>query len=332
MTSERELYPLQFKTIYKQKIWGGNRIYAYKGMIAPVEHIGETWEISPMKGNESVVSYGPLKGENLVQLTEEYGARLLGQQVFDRFGGKFPLLIKLIDADQDLSVQVHPDDQYARVHHDSWGKTEMWYILQSIPHSIIYAGWKKQTSPQELHEIVKSDKVLEYLSHHHPEAGDVFYLPAGKVHTIGEGNMLLEIQQASDITYRLYDFNRTDSEGHQRELHINDAAEVLDYTIDHQGIQPYPHDIWDEPVLLAESPYFCTSLLQLTQSYEMPLSERDSFTILFLEEGEVIVQSGTESYPLTPGAFLLLPAILPTITLKPSTARAKLIETYVPKL
>lgn len=332
MTSETQLYPLQFETIYKQTIWGGNRIYAYKRLIAPVENIGETWEISPMKGSESVIKNGPLKGENLVQLTDQYGAQLLGKHVYDRFGGKFPLLIKLIDANRDLSVQVHPGDQYAETHHNSWGKTEMWYILESTPTATIYAGWKKATTPEQLREIVKSDEVMAYLDTHEPHSGDVFYLPAGKVHTIGAGNMLLEIQQASDITYRLYDFNRTDAQGHTRELHIEDGANVVDYSVNQNGTEEYSRDTWDRPVLLVKSDYFVTHMLQMTELYEMSLAERDSFTVIFIEDGEVSVQSEEGTQTLQKGEFLLLPACLESIKFQPITSKAKIIETYVPKL
>lgn len=326
--SKTSLYPLRFQEVYKQTIWGGNRIYQYKGASAPAEGIGETWEISPMEGDASVVSEGPLQGKSLIEVTNEYGSQLLGQQVFDRFGGKFPLLVKLIDSNQDLSVQVHPNDQYAAQHHDgSWGKTEMWYILDHTDDAQIRAGWRKATTPEQLPELVKTDEVMAYLDSHKPSVGDVFYLPAGKVHTIGAGNLLLEIQQASKITYRLFDFNRRDAEGNTRELHIEDAANVIDYSLNDHGADPYDRTIEDQPVVLAESPYFRTSLLQLTEDYTCDLSERDSFTILFIEEGVVVVNS---EYLLERGEFLLLPACIDKLHL--ATTGAKVIESYVPRV
>lgn len=322
------LYPLRFQEVYKEIIWGGNRIYRYKGTPAPAEGIGETWEISPMEGDASIVAEGPLKGKSLIEVTEEYGSLLLGQQVFDRFGGKFPLLVKLIDANQDLSVQVHPDDDYAAKHHQgSWGKTEMWYILEHTDDALIRAGWQKETNPQELPELVKSDEVMTYLDSHKPKTGDVFYLPAGKVHTIGAGNLILEIQQASKITYRLFDFNRTDAQGNTRELHIEDAVKVIDYSLNDHGADPYDRTLENQPVLLAESPYFRTSLLRLTDDYSCDLSGRDSFTILFVEEGVVVVNG---EYLLERGQFLLLPACIGRLHL--ATTGAKVIESYVPQV
>lgn len=322
------LYPLRFQEAYKQTIWGGNRIYQYKGTTAPAEGIGETWEISPMEGDASVVSEGALKGKSLIEVTEAYGSQLLGQQVFDRFGGKFPLLVKLIDSNQDLSVQVHPNDSYAEVRHDgSWGKTEMWYILEHTKEAQIRAGWRKQTNPTDLPELVKTDEVMQYLDSHTAHVGDVFYLPAGKVHTIGAGNLLLEIQQASKITYRLFDFNRKDAQGNTRELHIEDAAKVIDYSINDHGAEPYDRTVENHPILLAESPYFRTSLLQLTDDYHCDLSERDSFTILFVEEDVVVVNGEVH---LEKGQFLLLPACIHQLHL--ATTGAKVVESYVPKV
>lgn len=321
------LYPLRFQEAYKQTIWGGNRIYQYKGTPAPATGIGETWEISPMEGDASIVSEGALKGKSLIEVTEEYGSELLGQQVYDRFGGKFPLLVKLIDSNQDLSVQVHPNDEYADKHHNgSWGKTEMWYILEHTDDAQIRAGWRKATTPEQLPELVKTDEVMEYLDSHQPNVGDVFFLPAGKVHTIGAGNLLLEIQQASKITYRLFDFNRKDAQGNTRELHVEDAAKVIDYSLNDHGAEPYDRSAEDKPILLAECQYFRTHLLQLTEDYECDLVERDSFTILFVEEGVVVVNG---EYLLERGEFLLIPACIDQLHL--ATTGAKVIESYVPR-
>lgn len=320
------LYPLRFQEAYKQTIWGGNKIYQYKGTEAPAEGIGETWEISPMEGDASVVSEGALKGRSLIEVTEEYGAELLGKHVFDRFGGKFPLLVKLIDSNQDLSVQVHPNDDYAREHHDgSWGKTEMWYILETTPGAIIHAGWSKETNAESLPQLVQTDEVMEYLGSYPSHPGDVYYLPAGKVHTIGAGNLLLEIQQASKITYRLFDFNRTDAQGNKRELHIEDAAKVISYRTGDGAATPYDRTLEDTPIVLADSSYFRTSLLQLTTDYRVDLTERDSFSILFVEEGVVVVNG---EHLLEKGEFLLLPATTKELHL--ATTGAKVIEAYVP--
>lgn len=325
MKESVELYPLRFREVYKQTIWGGNKIYQYKGRPAPAENIGETWEISPMEGDASVVAEGPLAGKDLIEVTQEYGADLLGQQVFDRFGGKFPLLIKLIDSQQDLSVQVHPNDAYAEKRHHSWGKTEMWYLLESEPGAKIYAGWQKQTSKEALPELVQTDAVMGYLEAHTPHPGDLFFLPAGKVHTIGAGNLLLEIQQASKITYRLFDFNRTDKEGNKRELHVADGAEVIDFSLNTHGTEPYDRETKDQPVPMVECNYFATSMLQLTKDYAMDLDGRNSFTILFVDEGEITING---AYRLRKGELLLLPAVMKQVTIE--TNGAKVLETYIP--
>ena len=325
--------PLHFSPAYKQPIWGGDKIYAYKGLKAPAKGIGETWEISGMSGGPSVVDRGPLKGKTLAEVTEEYGPALVGKKVFDRFGTHFPLLVKLIDANDDLSIQVHPNDDYARKNHDgSLGKTEMWYLLDCTPEAGIRAGWQRETNPAQLREIVKTDEVLSFLKLHKPRKGDLFYLPAGKVHSIGAGCLLLEIQEASDITYRLFDFNRTDAQGHKRELHIDRAAEVINYAVDTEGAKNFASPEPNKPVVMAESAYFRTSILRLTEpSYPLALKERDSFSLYFVEEGEVtIAPEGGSPETVKKGDFLLLPASVEKAEIRLSSPEARLVECYIP--
>lgn len=324
------LYPLKFQLRYQRKIWGGERIFEYKGEKSPHKDVGETWEISPMKGDESVIAEGALKGLTLPQLTEIYGAELLGLHVAEKYSGKFPLLVKMIDANDDLSIQVHPNDDYAGKHHNSWGKTEMWYLLECAPGAKIYAGWKKETNAEQLKEIVKTDEVMEYLDVHTPQPGDVFFLPAGKVHAIGAGCLLLEIQQASDITYRMFDFNRTDDQGNKRELHIEQSAAVTNYEVNKEGAISYDRTAKDTPVLLAESQYFRTQRLVLTKPYEMSLRERDSFTVLFVESGAVELVTSEGSVLAEKGESILLPASLPACTIELRSEEVRLVESYVP--
>lgn len=330
MTTKTKLYPLTLTAPYKRKIWGGDRIFKYKGEHSPYDDVGESWEVSPMAGDASVVATGPLKGTDLIRLTADYGAALLGEHVRERFGDSFPLLIKMIDSRQDLSVQVHPKDDYAREHEDSRGKTEMWYLLDPTPDATIRAGWRKETNPTQLRELVKSDAVLEYINRFDAKKGDVFFLPAGKVHTIGAGCLLLEIQEASDVTYRLYDFDRTDAQGRKRELHIDKAVEVIDYEVDTEGKTPYDRNKQDDLVLLARCPYFCTSLLRMTKDFILPVAERDSFTYLFCEEGEVTVETDGGAVTLTKGTGCLLPAVLKSAELKLTGDHATLVDVYVP--
>ncbi|MDO5035848.1 MAG: mannose-6-phosphate isomerase, class I [Porphyromonas sp.] len=325
------LYPLKFDFEYQRKIWGGDRIFKYKGEESPSSDIGETWEISPMKGEESTIAEGFLKGKTLTEVVDAYGARLLGQHVFDRYDGKFPLLIKMIDANDDLSVQVHPGDQYASEHHNgSWGKTEMWYILECEEDAKIYAGWRKETNPSQLKEIVKTDEVMEYLDVHIAEPGDVFFLPAGKVHAIGAGCLLLEIQQASDITYRLFDFNRTDDKGNKRELHVDQSVAVVNYEVNKEGALSYDRKAQDQPVLLATSLYFRTSKLSLTRSYRQELPDRDSFTVLFVANGTVELETSSGKISARQGETLLIPAELRYYEVSPVNGDAVVIESFVP--
>lgn len=329
--SKTNLYPLKFDLIYMSKIWGGDRIFPYKGMVTPSGDIGETWEISPMEGHESTVSNGALRGRNLVELTREYGSALLGQQVYDRFGGEFPLLIKMIDANDDLSVQVHPNDEYAQKNHQSRGKTEMWYLLDCTPEAKIFAGWKKQTNPEQLKEIVKTDEVMEYLDLHRPRKGDVFFLPAGKVHTIGAGCLILEIQEASDITYRMFDFNRTDEQGNKRELHIDRSAEVVSYEVNTKSTEVYDRAAHDHLETLVDSPYFRTSMLALTEDFDLPIADRDSFTVLFIEDGEVGLEGdGFDTLTAVKGETILIPAQLHRCHLRLHGTSAKLIDCFIP--
>ncbi len=323
---------LRFTPAYKTTLWGGKRIYEYKGQKAPADNVGETWEISAMPGDESVVSGGLYDGQNLAELTKTYGASLLGKHVFERFGSHFPLLIKLIDANDDLSIQVHPNDQYANNNHGGkLGKTEMWYLLDCTKDAKIYAGWKKETNPSDLKEIVKTDAVLDYLMLHKPVRGDVFFLPAGKVHSIGAGCFVLEIQEASDLTYRLFDFNRTDAQGNKRELHIDRAADVIDYKVDTTGILHYDKTVENRPVILANCSYFCTSIWRLTEpTLRLPLEERDSFTVLFVEEGVVEVETEDEKLLLSAGNMTLIPAAQQKVRINLIGNKAQLIDCYIP--
>ena len=324
---------LHFTPAYKQPIWGGDKIYDFKGLPAPAKGIGETWEISGMSGGPSIVDRGPLTGKTLAEVTAAYGADLLGKKVFDRFGTHFPLLVKLIDANDDLSIQVHPNDAYASEHHDgSLGKTEMWYLLDCTPDAAIRAGWEKETNPEQLREIVKTDEVLRFLKRHKPQKGDLFFLPAGKVHSIGAGCLILEIQEASDITYRLFDFNRTDAEGRKRELHIDRAAEVINYAVDTEGARNFAYPEPNKLVQMAESAYFRTSILHLTESpFVIDLKVRDSFSFYFIEEGAVSFTAGdglTET--IRKGDLLLLPAATARAEIRLESPSARVIECYIP--
>lgn len=325
------LYPLRFKPAYKSVIWGGEKIYRYKGEPAPTEKIGETWEISGMPNDSSIVMNGTLEGQELTSLLEIYKSELVGEKVYATFGDHFPLLIKLIDANDDLSIQVHPDDNYAQKHHGKLGKTEMWYLLDCTPSAKIYAGWKKATDPSQLREIVQTDEILDYLELHHPKKGDLFFLPAGKVHSIGAGCFVLEIQEASDLTYRLFDFNRVDKQGNKRELHIDRAADVIDYNVNDTSKEDYDIKTTNQLVTLKHSSYFHTSILRLTrESFSLHLEERDSFTFLFVEVGEILLKTANGDERLRKGESLLLPASIKTVEFQLLSPTAQVIDCYIP--
>ena len=225
------MYPLLFKTIFKDKIWGGEKIHTILGKdFSPLPNCGETWEISGVKGTISEVKDGALAGKDLVSLINEYKGKLVGEKVYKQFGNEFPLLIKFIDANDDLSIQVHPGDQLAKERHDSFGKTEMWYILQADEGAKLNAGFNNEINEAIYLEHLKKNTLDEILNFEKVKAGDVFFLPAGRVHYIGKGVCLAEIQQTSDITYRIYDFDRKDDKGNTRELHTEQALAAIDYT------------------------------------------------------------------------------------------------------
>ncbi len=215
---------------FKSVIWGGERICKYKGVEQTEEKIGESWEISAVPGHESVVAEGPYKGMRITELIDCFGAELLGSKVMERYDGKFPLLVKLIDANDNLSVQVHPDDELAKKRHDSLGKTEMWYIIDADKGAKIYSGLNREMTPEEYVARVADNTIEETLAVHDSHPGDIFFLPAGRVHAIGAGNLLAEIQESSDITYRIYDYERRDAQGNARELHTELAKDAIEYT------------------------------------------------------------------------------------------------------
>ena len=233
--------PFKFEPYLKETIWGGKQIAEYKGIKACSENIGESWEISGVKGHESIVAEGGTscedKGLTISELIQKYREKLLGEKVYEQFGTDFPLLIKFIDSRQDLSVQVHPDDKLAKERHGCQGKTEMWYIINSKPGAKIYAGLNKHITPEDYVRMTDKETIdghsplMDVIAAHDSHVGDIFFLPAGRLHSIGAGNLLVEIQQTSDITYRVYDFGRRDANGNTRELHIDLAKDAIDYNV-----------------------------------------------------------------------------------------------------
>lgn len=318
---------LKFRPIYKDKIWGGQKIRTYLGKdFGNLANCGESWEISGVDGDLTAVVEGPLAGQTLPELIETYGRDLLGNKVYDQFGNQFPLLIKFIDANDDLSIQVHPDDKVSNERHQSFGKTEMWYIIQSDPGSKLTTGFSKKVSKEEFKEYSKSSEVLDVLNEEEALPGDVFFLPAGRVHSIGKGLLLAEIQQTSDVTYRVYDFDRTDNEGNKRELHIDQSLDVIDYEI-HEDYKT-GYDRKSSNAQLVECQYFRTNKLHLKETQNKDYSSIDSFVVYICLKGGGSISAG-DNYSIKAGESLLLPASINKVALNPD-GEMELLETYVP--
>lgn len=325
-----KLYPLKFKPILFDKIWGGHKLHTLlnkpKGKLP---NIGESWELSGVEGQVSLVENGFLRGNDLNELIEVYMGDLVGEHIYSRFGNEFPLLIKFIDAREALSIQVHPGDELAASRHNSFGKTEMWYVMQADKGSYLISGFKEEVSPDVYVKAVQ-DKTLESLLAKHPvKPGDVFFMPSGRVHAIGAGIVLTEIQQTSDVTYRIYDFDRRDHQGNARELHTELAMDAIDfkipesyktnYTIKHNQVNP-----------VIQSPYFVTGLIETAQPLERDYYALDSFVIYVCVEGQAQIEYGEGlSEWIRQGETALIPAELRQVIIKPSE-KVRLLEVYLP--
>jgi mannose-6-phosphate isomerase len=322
------LYPLKFKTIYKDKIWGGQKIKTYLHKdFGNLPNCGETWEISGVKSDVSIVDGGALNGESLADLLAQYGAQLVGEKVYSHFGNIFPLLVKFIDANEDLSIQVHPDDELAKQRHNSFGKTEMWYIIESDPGSTLIAGFNKETNQEEYVEKLNSGNLRDILNRETANEGDVFFLPAGRVHTIGAGLLLAEIQQTSDVTYRIYDFDRVDDKGNKRELHTEEALAAIDYKHYPEYKTSYTPE-QDKTVQLVSCPYFTTNVLDATTNVSKDYSSLDSFVIHVCLAGAYTINHNGESYPVKMGECILLPKTIDKIELE-TECGFKILESYI---
>lgn len=322
------LYPLTFEPLLKSVLWGGSDIRPFKGLEPTDETIGESWEISHVPGNFSVIANGSLAGKSLDDLMQSVGEQLVGKSVYERFGHRFPLLIKFIDARDNLSIQVHPDDVLAQARHNSMGKTEMWYVIDAKPGAKLYSGFAKQSGPDDYKQRIANDSFTDLLAEYEVKPGDVFFLPAGRVHAIGAGCFIAEIQQTSDLTYRIYDYNRKDAQGNTRELHTAQAADAIDYTVYPDYRTAYTPEK-DKPVPLVDCPYFTTNLLSLDKSVARNHSELDSFVIYICMDGAVeVAMEGAEPIVIHQGQTVLLPASCAHVALTPQGS-CKLLETYI---
>lgn len=323
------MYPLKFEPILKQTLWGGEKIVPFKQLDSSLNGVGESWEISGVENNESVVMNGPDKGLTLADLVRRYREELVGEENYRRFGNQFPLLIKFIDAKQDLSIQVHPADELAKKRHNSMGKTEMWYVVEADKGAKLRSGFSDEITPKEYKERVLNNTITDVLQEYDIQKGDVFFLPAGRVHSIGAGAFIAEIQQTSDITYRIYDFNRKDAQGKTRELHTDLAREAIDYEVLADYRTTY-ESVPNEPVELVACPYFTTSIYEMNEKITCDYSELDSFVIFVCVDGACTVVDN-ESHELTmrAGETLLFPATTQDLTIIPQEGGVKFLETYI---
>jgi len=323
------LYPLKFTPIYKDKIWGGNKIKSVLNKdFGDLPNCGESWELSGVDGNVSVAANGFLAGNTLEELIEVYMSDLVGEKVFDTYGIEFPLLIKFIDANNDLSIQVHPDDKMSKERHNAFGKTEMWYVMQADKGSKLQSGFNQPVDQDKYLFKLEHNELTDILNFEEVAPGDVFFIPAGRVHAIGKGILLAEIQQTSDITYRIYDYDRRDDQGNLRELHTELALDAIDYTLSPEYKSKYASKT-NETVELVKCKYFTTNVLEINQVIEKDYNKLDSFVIYICLEGELLIETESGNESIQKGETILIPASIENVQLKPQSASVKLLEVYI---
>ncbi len=306
--TKTSLYPLKFNPILKERLWGGQKLIQEFGKTSQKRNIGESWEISDVEGDTSIVSEGILKGRSLSELIQEYESDLVGKRVFGQFGNKFPLLIKFIDAKLDLSIQLHPNDELAKERHDSFGKTEMWYIMDADPDSRLILGFKDGITKDDYLHHLNEKRLPEIVHSEFVQAGDAFFIEVGRVHAIGAGIMLAEIQQTSDITYRVYDWDRKDAQGNSRELHTELALDAIDFEMKQDARMVFEKDL-NTANQIVQCPYFTTNYVHLDKDMNCR-NDRDSFIIYICTEGKADFNYDQTRTELKKGACLLMPAII----------------------
>lgn len=325
---QTSLYPLKFLPLYKNVIWGGNKLKGYGFNYNPLPNCGELWALSSVEGRESVIANGFLAENTLNEVIEIYMGDLVGDKVYNRFGTQFPLLFKVIDAAKDLSIQVHPDDELAQRRGMPCGKTEMWYVMEADPGAHLISGFCHDTDPEEYRAALEAGHLEDLLHSEEPQAGDVYFIPAGRVHALGKGLMVAEIQQTSDCTYRIYDYNRRDADGNLRQLHTEEAMDAIDFS----GIQNHASTRYQTQqngtTTLAACPYFITNLLSIDQPIRKNLEDFDTFVVYMCIDGIAAVKSMDTIVPLHAGECVLVPAMAERVELF-SEGPAKLLEVYI---
>ena len=317
------LYPLQFEPILKERIWGGEKLKTILNKSITSKITGESWELSTVEGDVSIVSNGELKGKTLMELIVETPNELLGTKVHERFGKQFPLLFKYLDAREDLSIQVHPNDKLAKERHNSFGKTEMWYVMQADADSRIIVGFKENSSKEEYLKHLKDNTLVSILDNVKAKAGDIFFLETGTVHAIGAGLVVAEIQQTSDITYRLYDFDRVDAQGNKRELHVDLALDAINYN--KVNTQKEYDSKTNTSNVVVDCPYFTTNFIPLESNTEISKSS-ETFTVYMCIDGSFEIEYDGFKHTYIKGDTVLIPAAIRSFVLN---GKASILEIYI---
>ena len=320
------IHPLKFKPILKERLWGGTKLKEVLGKPIESNITGESWEISTVTGDVSVVENGNLANSSLQDLIDKYPEKLLGKSVVERFGKEFPILIKFIDAKQDLSIQLHPNDELAKERHDSFGKTEMWYIMDADPNADLIVGFNRDVTKEEYSKSLDENRLTELLNYEKVKEGDTFFINTGKIHAIGAGVLLAEIQQTSDVTYRVFDFNRKDKDGNLRELHTELALDAIDYKRKDDFMVSYG-DEKNSVNEMVNCPYFKTNFLHLSTDLKQDVTDRDSFTIYMCVGGSADITTDEGLASIKKGETILIPAMATTIDI--STSQVKLLEVTI---
>lgn len=319
------LYPIKFSPILKDKIWGGQKLKSILNKDSELPNVGESWEISDVEGDTSIVINGLLKGQSLKELLQTHQANLIGEKNYEVFGDKFPLLIKFIDAKQDLSIQLHPNDELAKKRHNSFGKTEMWYVMQADEASNLIVGFNEKINSETYLQHLENKTLTKILNFDTVKEGDTYFIEVGRVHAIGAGVMLAEIQQTSDITYRVYDWDRVDDQGNERELHNDLAIDAFNFNMEDDFRVSYSKEE-NQSNEMVSCPYFTTNYLTVSDEIKKT-NNKDSFIIYICVEGEVTISTINSTETIIKGETILIPAALKEFSLESNNA--KLLEVYV---
>ena len=318
---------IKFQPILKDKIWGGEKLSTLLNKQSTRHDIGESWEISDVEGDTSIVVNGELKGHDLKQLIAEFKSDLVGEKIYNHFGEKFPLLIKFIDAKEALSIQLHPHDDLAKKRHNSFGKTEMWYVMQADEKANLIVGFEKEVTPQEYLKHLENKTLLDILNVDDVENGDVYFIPTGRVHAIGAGVLLAEIQQTSDITYRIYDWDRPNPDGTFRDLHTEEAIDAIDYSAQDSYKTAYLKE-QNSASEIVSCPYFTTNVLPVFGELAINHDEKDSFVIYMCVAGNVQFRYENQKENLQMGETILIPNCIKNIVIS-SEEKSELLEVYI---